>query len=334
MRDLARLDSRARAELFRRTASAMQVHEAIVEKDFWVCVVLDLLFTASPWCDKLVFKGGTSLSKAYGVIERFSEDIDLVIDWRELGYDVREPWNSRSLTRQEAFNLGTRDRTRDYLLGTMGPVLAESMRELAGTPVLMRMEGCDLLIEYPHAFALAAIQPVIRLEIGPLAAWMPQERCLVMPYAAAHFPSLFRHSQVSVPVISAERTFWEKATILHQEAHRDARKNLPLRYSRHYYDLHRLALCEDIRRAALSDSVLLEEVVAFKDRFYRTPWARYDLARPGTLRLLPTLETHRAELRRDYQSMRPMLFGSVPSFDEVLRTLADLEYEINHRADR
>jgi predicted nucleotidyltransferase component of viral defense system len=80
MRDMARRPENDRRELFRATAQAMRVHEAIVEKDFWVCWILDYLFQDSPWKASMVLKGGTSLSKVYGAIERFSEDIDLILD--------------------------------------------------------------------------------------------------------------------------------------------------------------------------------------------------------------------------------------------------------------
>ena len=103
MREMARRPEKDRRDLFRAAAQKMDVHEAIVEKDFWVCWVLDYLFQESPWRDHLAFKGGTSLSKAFGAIERFSEDMDLILDWRTLGYSPDEPWARRSATKQDAF---------------------------------------------------------------------------------------------------------------------------------------------------------------------------------------------------------------------------------------
>ena len=92
MLNIARLPPNDRRDLFRAAAQQMRVNEAIVEKDFWVFWTLDYLFYDSPWQDKRAFKGGTSLSKAYGVIERFSEDIDLILDWTLLGYEKDTPW--------------------------------------------------------------------------------------------------------------------------------------------------------------------------------------------------------------------------------------------------
>jgi predicted nucleotidyltransferase component of viral defense system len=104
MRNFAKRPEQDRRELFRATAQAMQIHEAIIEKDFWVCWILDHLFQTSPWKENMAFKGGTSLSKAYHAIERFSEDIDLVLDWRLLGYSKDSPWEGRSVNKQDRFN--------------------------------------------------------------------------------------------------------------------------------------------------------------------------------------------------------------------------------------
>jgi hypothetical protein len=100
----------------------------------------------------------------------------------------------------------------------------------------------------------------------------------------------------------ARRTFWEKATILHQESQRAEDKPMPPRYSRHYYDLAMLARAA-VRQEALADLALLDAVVDFKQRFYPSAWARYDLARPGSLRLLPS-EVRMVEIEKDYQASR------------------------------
>ena len=98
--------------LFRNTAQKSGLHEAIVEKDFWVCLTLDYLFHSCPWKEAFTFKGGTSLSKCYGLIKRFSEDIDLVLDWRVLGYGLNEPWEQRS--------------TRNRMLSIKKPIVVQT----------------------------------------------------------------------------------------------------------------------------------------------------------------------------------------------------------------
>jgi hypothetical protein len=327
MREMARRSDVDRRDLFRAASQKMRVHEAIVEKDFWVCWILDCLFHESAWEDHLAFKGGTSLSKAYGAIERFSEDIDLVLDWRLLGYTREEPWSDRSATKQDAFVKEANQRTVEFLEREFAPALRDSLATRLGKAVAIACREQNVLIEYPRAFSLAAIQPQIRLEIGPMAAWVPNEQRSVRPYAAEQFAELFQQPDSTVRTIVAERTFWEKATILHQEAHRGPDKPLPPRYSRHYYDLCRLSRMP-IRDSALADVSLLREVAGFKMRFYRCPWARYEDAKPGSLRLLPP-EHHMTELRRDYAAMQAMLFGQVPKFDQIISEIAELERAVN-----
>jgi hypothetical protein len=161
-------------------------------------------------------------------------------------------------------------------------------------------------ITYPAAFSEEYIRPEVRLEIGPLASWVPSAAHIIRPYAYDLYPELFENPECPVVAISAERTFWEKATILHQEAHRPGL--IPARHSRHYYDLYKLAL-SPIRGNALADIQLLRDVVEFKTKFYPAAWARYDLATPGSFRLLRADVEYVARLEKDYREMQLMLFG-------------------------
>ena len=116
---------------------------AIVEKDFWVCFVLDYLFHKSPWPNSFIFKGGTSLSKAYHVIERFSEDIDLIMDWRLLGYEINEPWEERSKTQQDKFNKKAVADASVFLTEKIAPQMERDMSDLIGQNVAVRMDQDD-----------------------------------------------------------------------------------------------------------------------------------------------------------------------------------------------
>lgn len=328
MLEMARRSPTDRRDIFDAASQAMRVHPAIVEKDFWVCWILDYLFHDSPWKTRMAFKGGTSLSKAYGAIERFSEDIDLILEWQLLGYTADEPWEKRSNTQLDAFGKEANQRAAEFLAQKFAPALGQALTERAATAVEVVAKEQDVLIRYPRAFALDAILPQVRLEIGPLAAWVPNEDKEIRPYAAERFPRYFTHPATTVRTIVAERTFWEKATILHREAHRKPGGKLPPeRMARHYYDFCRLSRLP-VRDAALGRLDLLKDVVQFKMRFYRCPWAKYEEAAPGTMRLLPPA-AHLPDLRRDYQATRAMLFGTVPTFDEIVEELTALEQAIN-----
>ena len=142
------------------------------------------------------------------------------------------------------------------------------------------------------------------------------------------FSDVFENPTSHVNAIKVERTFWEKATILHAEAFRPEYKPHLARYSRHYYDLAMMARDETTKDAALSDLELLHSVVAFKAKFYPSAWANYDQAKPGTFKLLPPDHNFKS-LADDYKQMQVMFYGEIPSFNRLMETLQGLEGEIN-----
>ena len=324
MDHVARLAVRERSELFAESAARMGTTPAVVEKDFWVSWVLCCLFADTQLANWLMFKGGTSLSKAYGLIQRFSEDIDLVLDWRTVS--EADPLAERSQTQQNKLNAAIEAKAVRFIAGD----LLGRIRAVLGELCVCEVEANDthvINVRYPAAFPDAYLRPEVRLEIGPLAAWLPHELRRVSCYAAEQFPAVFTQRNFEVRVIRAERTFWEKATILHHEAHRPAGNLQPARYSRHYYDLARMA-ASPVRATALADFDLLAEVVAFKRRFYPRGWAHYELAVPGSLSLVPHGEVLKA-VEADYRAMQGMIFGSALAFQDILLELTGLESEIN-----
>ncbi len=325
---IARASADERRLVFEAQAQKMALAPAVVEKDFWVCYTLDHLFHKSGFADSMVFKGGTSLSKAFDLIERFSEDIDLILDWRLLGYGVDEPWEDRSNSKQEKFKAETIERTNDFLASVFAPKLKETLSESLGAEASVRIgeEEETVYFDYPRSYESAGTLDTIKLEIGPMAAWSPSQEAVIAPYVADVLP-FGAELATSVRTARPERTFWEKATILHQEANRPEGKAMPRRYSRHYYDMYRLGH-SFVLKGALSQSGLLADVVRFKEKFYRTPWAKLAAAQPGTLRLIPPA-SRMPELEADYAAMRQMLFGEYPTLEEVIAYLGELEGRIN-----
>lgn len=326
---VATLPADQRRDLFAEAAARRGIKPAIIEKDFWVCWTLKHLFEDRNLSPHLVFKGGTSLSKAYGLIERFSEDIDLILDWRLIGFgqDATDPFQEfPSKTKQNQFNEQINAKAAEYIADTLMPLLGPVFA--ACSEVTIQLDATDphtVTVAYPRGFEVAYIRPEVCLEIGPLASWVPSSLCIITPYAASEFPKVFETPTCEVRVTTAERSFWEKATILHQEAHRKGK--MPSRYARHYYDVSRMAFT-DVCETALGDLDLLADVVEFKKRFYPCAWANYDAARPGSLRLVPA-KTHLPDLVDDYAAMQEMIFGDAPSFDGIVKTLGALETRIN-----
>jgi hypothetical protein len=328
-----------REALFIETAAKKNISPEIIEKDFWVCWTL-LQISRLTELPRLIFKGGTSLSKAFGIIKRFSEDIDLVLNRHELGFnDETDPAN------QETTNL--RNRTIDKLKATCFDVIAREflpklqsqMSLIIGTATWTLTidanapEPDTIEFQYPKGLPDSQVSSYIRrgvrLELGCRGDQIPCEEAIVKSYAAEVNPSLFDIPEAPVFVISPERTFWEKATILHREYYRaEAGKELTERVFRHYDDLVVISKHERGSSAMTKYLYLLDEVVAHKQHFFREGAAHYELARKNTLKLAPSKHLEEG-LRKDYDKMKEMYFGSEPDFDAVMDAIRELEKKIN-----
>lgn len=167
----------------------------------------------------------------------------------------------------------------------------------------------------------------MKLELGSLTDQRPIGDNIVTPWVAEEFPDLFKEHESRVVVLGAERTFWEKATILHSEYHRPSEKPMRNRLSRDCYDVCCMVGHSSGQRA-LADLNLLARVVEHKRMYFHSAWANYDTAKRGTFRLVPP-EHRIADLKTDYQEMQPMFLGKPPPFDELLVQLTDTEEKIN-----
>lgn len=319
------LTNEEREQLFSESAVKIGATPSIVEKDFWVVWVLDKIFKNDRLNKILMFKGGTSLSKVFNLIGRFSEDIDLILDWREVTKD--DPTiDKESKNKQVKFNQQVNKNAIDYIRDILLPIVQEL---LAPTCTCQTDEEnpFNINISYPATFKDSYLRNEILLEIGPLASWTPSSTFEISAYVVDSFPTLFKQHTCKVNAILAKRTFWEKATILHQEANRTEDKNLPIRYSRHYYDLAMMSK-SSVKDEALSNIELLNQVVDFKLKFYPATWAKFEEAKPGTLKLMPS-KIHIKDLEKDYKAMGNMIFDKKLTFEEILETLKNLEDEIN-----
>lgn len=342
MDSVAVRDADFRRRLFEETASRMNLEPLVVEKDFWVCWTLKHLFHLPGQGENFVFRGGTSLSKVYNVIYRFSEDIDLTVSRGLLGINNDDDFeNVKSNKQRDILIRQMVLACSRFVVSNILPKLTEILASLLKDSkeewsVLIDEQDKDrqtLLFYYPGAVELLSgsyVDPSVKLEFGCRSQPWPTKRASIKPYAAEYFPDVFGdEKECEVIALRAERTFWEKATILHQEANRSKERRFPPRFSRHYYDLAMLAK-SPIRNSALQDYNLLKEVAQHKKLFFRCGWARYDEAKPGTLRLLPP-DFRLPDLQKDYDEMQIMMFGKSPSLQEILDILVELESAINTR---
>ncbi len=311
------------------TANKLGVSEAVIEKDYWVTYILDYIFNQCKWSKNFTFKGGTSLSKCYNLIQRFSEDIDLILDWKVLGVQENEPYEERSNRQQSLYNKDLILRTEQFIENTLLPDIQKDFSNQSIFKFNFYIDSLDkqtILVEYPKIFKSNYLTQSIRLEIGALASKMPSNTLPIKPLISEVYPNLFKNT-IYISTVAAERTFWEKLTILHHEAHRPAKSKLPLRYARHYYDIYKM-FHSDIKDNSIFDEQLMIQVVNFKIKFYPRTWARYEDVLSKKIKLVP--ESYRLdELEKDYLSMAEMIYGDYPSFNELIDVIATLEEEIN-----
>ena len=351
MDEFARRADDDRLAFINEAAARRDVTPIIIEKDFWVCWTLRRLMEVPVLRDHLTFKGGTSLSKAYGIIERFSEDIDLTI-----GRDA--PLVSETLPPMED-GISGKERERrtkalkaaaqSYVQTIALPELAKAIEASLGTTEdwTVRIDPDDrdaqtILFEYPKLLEYSIggwgrsygqsygtvtdgyIKPRIKLEFGARGETEPSEARTITPYLATEFPGELPNAEVPVSTLSVLRSFWEKVTILHALHHG---RKLGREMSRHYYDTMMLA-AKGIDDEAKERPDLLAKVVLNKSLMFADNKASYGTAMIGSLRLVPTDEL-RARLADDYAAMAEMFMTPPPSFDDLMVAIGALETKLN-----
>jgi hypothetical protein len=219
----------------------------------------------------------------------------------------------------------------EVVAGILGPALPPlswlrfEMDPVAGTP--------NLWFNYPSVLPQAGgyIAKQVKLELGSLTSQQPTGRYLIQPMLADILGEVFPDFRVPVVALELERSFWEKATILHAEYHRPADQFIRDRVARHYTDVAALWR-HPSRTKALARMDVLQDVVRHKSRFFASSWANYATAVPGTFHLVPPRQRHEA-LARDLEAMRPMFLAEAPTFSELLKQLESAEQGLNQASN-
>lgn len=313
---------------FEQIAEKTGMSAFAVEKDWWVVQTLSIVFEMAV-ASHLVFKGGTSLSKAWGLIKRFSEDIDLAIDRGYLGFEGELSKNQRDNLRkttgrfvEEQFFGELRQRFEEK--GFLG-LTFELMEEIESD------KDRKININYPNLIEPPGyLQPRVQIEISC--------RSLREPFTIQTFASLvdesypeadFAMPPIHIPTVNPERTFLEKIFLLHEEFHRPQKKMRVDRLSRHLYDVVILARTE-IADRALDDRKLYETIVEHRQKFTRVGGVDYNLHQPQTIDPIPISKMIDA-WRTDYNRMiQQMIYETnPPSFDQMITELTELRSRIN-----
>lgn len=337
--------TRDRRDLFVGAGNRLGTAEQNIEKDFWVSWTLDALFNGLPaGGPRLLFKGGTSLSKGYGLIERFSEDIDITV-FRE---DINQPATVEEL---EALSRKKRDARLDairaacqifingQLLEQLRALMQKALESANISPDSARLEpdpedrdGQSLLLWYPTVTAdgNTYIRRAIKIESGAKSALDPHAPLVIAPYIAEDVPAL-KLAVEHVTTVDPGRTFWDKIIILHGLRrwweHRRELKGGGQRVSRHYYDVYRL-LQSDAGKRAADDRAMAADCVRHALMFFNRPDFDLESAVPGTFTLTPH-DQMLTDLHRDYNAMTGMIFGPIPQVDMVVAAITELEQRLN-----
>ena len=326
------LDARERADILRTLAAHSGRSAVILEKDIWVCWVLQALFSM-PDPHPMAFKGGTSLSKVYRIIDRFSEDVDVTLDYRAFndGFDPFADGASRNQTR--LFSERLKARVASYIGDVVAPALDGAAERLAANgrhDIHIGDDGETIRFAYPSAVEAPGgyVRSEVLLEFGGRNVIDPNERHAIVPDIAALTPDL-DYPAATVTVLSPSRTFWEKATLIHVECHRRRLANRPERLSRHWFDLTCLA-DHAVGKAVLCDRALLADVVRHKKVFFHAGNANYDQCLDGRLRLVPD-DDQLVALQADYDAMRNarIVSDDAPGFDALIERIRILEADAN-----
>lgn len=309
------------------------LNAAAVEKDFWVCWTLRTLFGMNASGSLLTFKGGTSLSKGFGIIERFSEDIDVVVDRAALGFTGAQAPEAaisgkKRKERAEAIVIACREYVRDTIFPVLTERVAETKRDDEQWSISWDTEdrdGTTLLLAYPSVFVYeAALKPVVRIEMGARSDIDPAVSCSIIPYVGNVLQGI---RPFTVRTLAPQRTFWEKVMLLHEQTY-DVGGNVQVRrMSRHYYDIWCL-WNEGSGKIAIKDVALFEQTRAHRRLYFQRKAAAQAAIQKGSLKLLPDSDDEK-DWVADYAAMRDMFFSNPPPFDTLLDTAREIQETFN-----
>lgn len=324
------LNESDRALVISQAAQRVQLPPNVVEKDWWVTAVLRAVLGTS--CSEYVsFKGGTSLSKAWGIIERFSEDVDVSLSPSFFGIEPT--------TRSQRLRL--RKECRKFLIGKLSSEISERLSDMGAldfevTPVLMvntregevEIDGDKdptvLLIKYKSVLnnTLQYVQPMVKLEISCLSMSEPTEERKLSSIVARQFPQIECTDAIGMATVVPTRTFLEKAFLLNEEYQKQNPRSL--RMSRHLYDLERL-MDTCFAKDALKDRALYNAVMEHRRTFYALKHVDYDANSSSRIRIVPPSD-FLPEWQEDYDQMRKtFIYGYSLSFDELIGRMEQLQ---------
>lgn len=324
MQNFYKLPKGEKLKVFEQISARTPLPDYAVEKDWWVVQTLRFIFSMDI-AKHLVFKGGTSLSKAWNLIDRFSEDVDLALDKAVLGIDKVE-------TKKHVKKL--RSKSKKFIKEEFYPLLKEKFAEAGIDDVKIKipdgLENDPLSIEiyYPYVTKYSKyINPRVLVEIGSRSLKEPFSERIITSYVAEQFPKQdFADEPIHIATASPEKTFLEKIFLLHEEFQKDEiRTN---RLSRHFYDIERM-MDTPFAKKALSNTELYQTIVQHRQLLFSVSTVDYSLHQPQTISIIPPDKFLKA-WEKDYTELsESMIYGEKLSWNKLLSRIRELNNRIN-----
>ncbi|MCK4920472.1 MAG: nucleotidyl transferase AbiEii/AbiGii toxin family protein [Bacteroidales bacterium] len=325
---LYKIPDETKKRIYKNAGEKNNLPPYAIEKDWWVVQTLSILYNTKIG-EHLVFKGGTSLSKAWDVIERFSEDIDMSVDRTFFGFEGELGKSQRTKLRKTA---------NKYLTEVLFPELKEAFKKAGLKDVKIELEEIKSSDQDPVIISVyyltliespGYIQPRVQIEIGCRSLREPFENRSILSLIDSSYPKAnFKQESIQIPTVLPERTFLEKIFLLHEEFQRPKEKIRVDRMSRHLYDIYQISKTAIVEKA-LEEKDLYETIVKHRYNYTRIGGVDYNLHQPQTIDFLPSKELA-AAWKTDYNKMQEqMIYGDSPKFEDLIESLTQLKGKIN-----
>jgi hypothetical protein len=338
MSQIATLTAEERREVFIETGVRLGIPPFHVEKDYWVCWTLVALFNNNTVGPHLVFRGGTSLSKGWGLINRFSEDIDLSMnrEWLSNDSEIDTSFADDSKSGRERRLKALRTECRRVVSEFIVPTLKDRYLKVAKDgddritveTIEKARDPFVIYFRYPESGLTPPsnyFQPRVKIELSGRADGVPVAIRTIEPYVTGVFPNLNPTGrQYEIPCIKPIRTFWEKVALLHELNTRPERSVPGSRQSRHLYDLHQLWFEGGLSQEVTSSDMLFKTVMTHRSHFFAYNWVDHLSLKPSQLVICPP-EDELALWRNDYQQMESMFFREAPKFEQIVESMRAIE---------
>ncbi len=330
LKDWMQLPDNTKRNIFTETSRNVGLPAVAIEKDWWVVHTLSLIFTME-CAPALIFKGGTSLSKAWNLIERFSEDIDLALDKEYLGFTEEEP-NKKAVNKLRRLSY-------DFIVNQFAPELQIKFNEIGFHKVIVKPldvinhDQDPLIVEiyYPKLTESDTyLKPGLLVEVGSRSLREPNTQRTFATFVAENFTDRsFTDKPIIVPVVNPERTFLEKIFLLHEEFQRIDEKKRVERLSRHLYDIEKLSQTEFANKA-LQNKELYNTIVKHRSIFVKLADVDYAKHNPEYIKFIPPVELL-PQWEADYKQMQEnMIYGESLPFTQLIEKLKILQNRINN----